>query len=98
MLGRALPKSKTPTFELIEKLLYDSNVVALELTELGAGFTMVQKKLTYIRINKAWTTAWDNLDDEQDYMPILDMAYHMLSPIEDEHGEEDTQFHPLIME
>ena len=43
MLGRALPKSKTPTFELIEKLLYDSNVVALELKELGAGFTMVQK-------------------------------------------------------
>lgn len=76
---------------LIEELRKESSSVELELKEISAGFSSLNKKLKYERLNRFWVKAWDRLDEDNIYYrQIINMAYHMLPAVEDDSRSEDV--------
>ena len=76
---------------LIEELRKESASVELELKEISAGFSSLNKKLKYERLNRFWVKAWDRLDEDNIYYrQIINMAYHMMPAVEDDSCSEDV--------
>ena len=85
---------------LIGELKEEAATVELELKEISAGFSTINKKHKYERVNRQWFRAWDRLDEDENYfIQILNSAYHQLPTVEDsERNEAGVTFRPAVAE
>ena len=85
---------------LIGELKEEAATVELELKEISAGFSTINKKHKYERVNRQWFRAWDRLDEDENYfIQILNSAYHQLPSVKDsERNESGVSFRPAVAE
>ena len=98
--NRQVRLDQPPTFMLIGELKEEAATVELELKEISAGFSTINKKHKYERVNRQWFRAWDRLDEDENYfIQILNSAYHQLPTVEDsERNETGVTFRPAVAE
>lgn len=90
--NRQVRVDKPQTYLLTEELKEESLTVELELKEISAGFSTLNKRFKYEKVNLRWGRAWDRLDQDPSYsQELLNMAYHMLPATEDDSCSEDSE-------
>ena len=75
--NRQVRVDKPPTYLLIEELRDESLTIVLELKEISAGLSTLNKRFKYEKVHLWWGGAWDRLDQDPCYSKeSLNMAYH----------------------